>query len=128
MSSTWKYIKRKLDDASTVRGDVYAFDTPPKQKPPFTSFFLSDMDPIFTKDQESSVNLETWTFVISDVSVGDAITNADAIRTLLDHKSGTLQGVTVKQSLMIGRNIPLVEEEEQRVKIFRVIDTYEFRV
>jgi len=128
MSATWKYIKGKLDDDSTIRGEVYAFEIPIKQKPPFVSFFMSDMDPLFTKDKETSVNIENWDFISSDTKVADAITNADNVRTVLDHTSGTKDGVTIKYSMMIGRSIPLAEEDEQGDKIFRVIDVYEFRV
>jgi len=128
MSSTWKYIKRTLDDASTIRGDVYAFETPSKRKQPFVTFFLTELEPEFTIDKASPIDLETWVFISSDNKVGDAIINADAIRTLIDHTSGTADNVTIKQALMLGRSIPIVEEDAQGDKIFQVIDEYQFRV
>lgn len=128
MSLTYKHIRRRLTDASTVRGSIYAFETPVKQKPPFVAFFLNDLDAVFTKDKASPLGMETWTLISYDMDVDDAITNANACRTLLDHYAGTLEGVTVKQSIFLNRNIPLVESDEEGNKIFEVVDTYEMRV
>ena len=125
MSVTWKYIKSKLDSSSTNFGGVYAFDTPVRQKPPYISFYLSDLDPYLTADSSTPQDEETWTIIISDVNIRDAIINADFVRTLLDHTSGTLEGVTVQQIVFIGRNIPLVEADAESDKVFRIIDTYQ---
>ena len=128
MSLTYKHIRKKLTDASTVRGSVYSFEAPVKQKPPYVSFYLSDLEPIFTMDKATPLNIETWTIVSNDKNVEDAITNANAIRTIFDHYAGTEESVVIKQSMLTGRSIPLVEEDEQGDKVYQVVDTYEMRV
>ena len=128
MSLTWKYLKRKLDDSSTVRGAVEAFDIPQKKKPPYTSFFLEGSEPELHKDASLVQKKEAWTFIISDVAFQDAITNADNIVTLLNHTSGTTEGVVVKMIHWVNREISIVEEDEHGDKVFQVLDTYEMRV
>lgn len=128
MSQTWKYINKKLEDASTVRRSVFPFNVPQRTKPPYISFFLQDLEPLHSMGPETRTKLEVWTIITSDISVKDAIENGDNIVTLFNHTSGTEEGVTVKQVIWTARNIPLVETDEEGNKIYQVFDIFEFRV
>jgi len=128
MSATWKYIKRKLDDSSTIRRTVYPFNVPQKAKPPYISYFLQDLEPVFTMDKTTTQKLEVWAVLTTDIDIKDAIENADAVVTLFNHGAGSSEGVTVKQSLWQSRSIPLVESDLQGDKVYQVVDTFEFRV
>jgi hypothetical protein len=129
MSATWKYIKKKLVDSSTIRKSVYPFNVPQTAKPPYISFFLADLEPLHSMDPVTKTKLENWTIITSDIDVKDAIVNADAIVTLFSHNlANTAEGVTVKQSIWTGRSIPLIEEDEHSDKIYQVIDSFEFRI
>jgi len=127
MSATWKHINKVLEDSSTVRRNIYAFNVPQQIKPPYVVFFLEDTEVLHTMDQANYTKLETWSIQSSDVSVKDAIDNADAIVTLFNYYSATEESVTVKQSIWINRSIPLIDADQDD-KIYTVIDTFEFRI